>query len=304
LEDFYRSTIKDRDDTRRSFAQVQRQIARLNSTKSHLGDHGWGVFSQGDEDGILNFLTIALNLSQPKCLELGAGNFSECNFRGLLETANGSGVFVDFREDLVSSISRTTASYLGPALGVKTWITPENVEELVSSAREELDGLDFISLDLDGNDYWVAERIDFSQVKLVVLEVNPVFGEISTVSVPRDDSFDRRAAHFSHLYWGTSISAYTNLMGARGFKLIGFNQKRFNAFFLKEDEVARSPVLEELAANVAIDFSDWQIREGRSSAGDLTLAQSRAHVREFPDLPLIDVSNGNVTSVGALDFSS
>lgn len=302
LKEFYRSASKDRDAMQKNFAQIQKQIANLNVPKLHLDDHGWGVFSQTDEDGILHFLTTTLNLSQPKFLELGAGNFSECNFRGLVETGNGSGVFVDARKDLIHTLRRTVASYLGPALAVEAYITPDNVEQLVSDARKELGGLDLLSIDLDGNDYWVAERVDFSGIKVVVMEVNPGFGELSTVSVPRNDTFDRGSAHFSHLYWGTSISAYTRLMSARGFTLVGLSQKRFNAFFVTKEEVERSPVLGRMAEKLVVDFSRWRVREGRDRAGQLTYASSSEALRGFPDLPLVDVKTGATISIESLQL--
>ena len=41
------------------------------------------VYSQWGEDGIIDFLCEKLNISKPKVLEVGSGNFSECNSRFL-----------------------------------------------------------------------------------------------------------------------------------------------------------------------------------------------------------------------------
>ena len=54
--------------------------SRANSSNfKNLWDAEVKVFSQWGEDGILDFLCEALGISKPKMLEVGAGNFRECN---------------------------------------------------------------------------------------------------------------------------------------------------------------------------------------------------------------------------------
>lgn len=58
-------------------------------------------------------------------------------------------------------------------------------------------GVDLISLDIDGNDYWVAQALDLSSTSILVVEYNPLFGDKLPVSVPRNDKFDRTKEHHS-----------------------------------------------------------------------------------------------------------
>jgi len=53
------------------------------------------VFSQNGEDGILDYLFFQLGISTPKFVEIGVGDYSECNTRYLFETRNIKGLIID-----------------------------------------------------------------------------------------------------------------------------------------------------------------------------------------------------------------
>ena len=54
----------------------------------NLWDAEVKVFSQWGEDGILDFICEKIGLTKPRVLEIGAGNFTECNSRFLVENNN------------------------------------------------------------------------------------------------------------------------------------------------------------------------------------------------------------------------
>ena len=73
--------------------------ARKHSMKD-LWDAEFRVFSQFGEDGIVDLLLDELQISKPRIMEIGAGDFSECNSRFALHKRNCSAYLVDMREDL------------------------------------------------------------------------------------------------------------------------------------------------------------------------------------------------------------
>ncbi|MEI2717432.1 MAG: hypothetical protein V9E98_10615 [Candidatus Nanopelagicales bacterium] len=156
-------------------AAIQAQRAARPAFR-HLWDAEVSVYSQWGEDGILDFLCDSLDLNRPKIIELGCGDFRECNSRFLAEYRSAGVTMVDGRKDLVASVRALPASIRTTLDPRQEWITPDTVGHLMASARNLHGRLDIVSLDIDGNDYWVAERMDLSGVSVVVVEYQPIFG--------------------------------------------------------------------------------------------------------------------------------
>ena len=51
--------------------------------------------------------------------------------------------------------------------------------------------LDLFSLDIDGIDYWILEKMPQNFSKIAVLEYNPLFGAELEITVPNIDNFSR-----------------------------------------------------------------------------------------------------------------
>ena len=286
--------------SRRQMAYLLHHFQCSEGEKDSLDKYGFSVWSQTDEDGILSFLVSRLDIAKPKCLEIGAGNFLESNFRFLAEILNASVFAVDAREDLISEVRNQTVAWLAPVVPHQAWVTPRNVSEIVTKAIKEIGEIDILSIDLDGNDYWVLEAANLENIKLVMVETNSLFGGLAPVSVPQDDQFSRFTAHYSGLYWGASIQAFVHLLESRGFRLVGRNRKGFNAFFIRDEIVAGDPLLARLSRHVKMNSDTWGIREGRNSDGQLTFADPTKLLREAPDLPLIEVTTGKQIELGSL----
>lgn len=295
----FRTRIQTRliDPQRLLVAQAAMTLRRSHQVHYRfLFDAELQVFSQWGEDGILDFLCDSLGLCKPRILELGAGNLLECNSRYLLEARNASVVAVDARADLVSTAHQLPGYWRSTLIPIVTWITPVSVAPLQALTQDRLGGLDIVSIDIDGNDYWVARMIDWSQVRIVVVEYNPIFGSSHPVSVPRDDGFDRGAAHFSNLYFGASLPAWISFFRSHELTLVGTNRVGNNAFFVRQSERSRVPVAEfdSAALEVAVD---WRVREARNPDGELSYQSWRDASDDLMGLPLVDVDTGLATSV-------
>jgi len=266
-----------------------------SSTFKSLWDAEVKVYSQWGEDGILDYLCERLGLSKPKVLEIGAGNFTECNSKFLAENRNASVFAVDGRDDLVTSIEGNALRWKSHIFGLQTWVSPTNVNEIISKAKNAIGDIDIFSLDLDGNDFWILEEAQLDSVSIVVVEYNPLFGHSSAVSVPRDDSFDRRAKHFSWLYYGASLRAFEYVMAKKGFEFIGTNRVGNNAFFVRKDLAIAIPL--KPSKDYAI-YTDWRVRETRSKNGELSFASGYDRISKISQLDLVEVKTGNHLSVG------
>jgi hypothetical protein len=157
-------------------------------------------------------------------------------------------------------------------------------------------GVELLSLDLDGNDYWVGECLDFTGIQIIVVEYNPLFGHLYPVTIPRDDHFDRSSAHFSWLYYGSSLRAWLYLLSDRGFTFLGTNRVGNNAFFCPSDRLNDFPLNAPDVRDLS-RFVDWRVREGRDEDGNLSFENSDNCIAEIANLPLVNVQTGEVVSV-------
>lgn len=303
------------DGVAQSLAEIAaRNEARYNSLLCHIGEAAlaarqWAspafrdlwdaelrVFSQWGEDGILDFLCDRLDLARPCALELGAGDFGECNTRFLAEHRHAAVVAVDVHDHLVSSARTLDLYWKDSIFPIEEWITPANSAQLMEKARELMGRVDVVSLDIDGNDYWVAEPLDLSETKIVVVEYNAVFGHRRAVTVPRDDLFDRAKAHTSRLYYGASLRAWIHLLGLQGFTFIGTNRACSNAFFCPTVSLERIPVhiprFEELDR-----YMDCRVRESCDEKGHFTYLAGRDRLEAIEHLPVFDLIENRTISL-------
>jgi YD repeat-containing protein len=280
---------------RAGVAAIQAQRAARAGYRD-LWDAEVRVYSQWGEDGILDFLCDVVDVPRPRVLELGCGDFRECNSRFLAEWRCASVTMVDSRSDLARSVRELPAYWRTTLEPLQEWITPTTVADIGQRARRRHDGLDIISLDIDGNDYWVAQGIDWTDVRVVVVEYQPLFGGAATVSVPRQDDFDRSRAHFSHLYYGASLRSFVDLFRDAGMAFVGTNRVGNNAFFIRDADVDRFPLPLPDTRDLA-RYTRWRVRESRDRRGRLTHLDYNDARRLIAHLPLVDTQTGDEVRV-------
>lgn len=275
--------------------QTAMLASRSNSLNFRdLWDAEVRVYSQWGEDGILDFLCEKLDLIKPRVIEIGAGNFRECNSRFLMENRNASVYAVDGRPDLESSVLSNPWRWRTHLCSKQEWVTPMNIQAVIDGAVDFMGGIDILSLDLDGNDFWILNEADLLDISIVVVEYNPLFGPSLRVTVPRDDSFDRSKKHFSSLYYGASLRAFYELLKLKGFYFVGTNRAGNNAFFVKEEFASKIPltIRENFAA-----YTDWRVREARNQEGRLSFLSGNERLKLIDDLPLLNLEDESIVKV-------
>lgn len=122
-----------------------------------------------------------------------------------------------------------------------------------------------LSIDVDGNDYWIWEAIDCISPRIVICEYNALFGKNEKVSVPYKPDFVWTKEHFSNLYWGASLAALEYLSEKKGYVFVGVNKAGNNAFFVKEEF---SKNLSKTTTKKEHIYSSF--RQSRNEKGELT----------------------------------
>lgn len=256
-----------------------------------LWDYEVKVFSQWGEDGILSFICDTLEISKPKILEIGAGEFNECNSKYLVYSRNSSAVLVDSNSNLIRNIKKSDLEWKTHLKGLNHWVTPKNINQIRDQAHDYMRGIDILSIDLDGNDFWILNELNLDTIRVLIVEYNPIFGSRHSVSIPRNDEFNRSNFHYSNLFWGASILAYVNLLSEKGFKLIGTNRVGCNAFFI---DSSLSDKFQALNSFKLEDLVDWRIRESRDHLGRKTFLDIDKMKKSIENLEVQNTLNGEL----------
>ena len=255
------------------------------------------VYSQWGEDGILDYICEAIGISKPNVIEIGSGNFIECNSRFLAESRNANIIAVDGRNDLIDTVNTSSVFWKSFIIPLVDWVTPSKINSIIQLGESRFGKIDIFSIDLDGNDYWILKEANLNQIDIVVLEYNPLFGAIKEVTVPRDDEFNRYKKHFSGLYYGASLKAYINLLSNKNFSFIGTNRVGSNAFFIKSNLLDNFKI--STPSNLE-KYVDWRIRESRDISGRLSYLSGKDRLEIIKELPLIELTTQSEVNVASL----
>jgi hypothetical protein len=271
------------------------ELLREKQSDSLL-DFEFKVFSQWGEDGIIQHLIGNLKIAHRTFIEFGVEDFFESNCRFLLMKDYWQGFVIDGSS---ANIARLKASYFFwkyPLNARASFITRENVELLLEESGFGKD-LGILSVDIDGVDYYVLERLDAWRPRILIVEYNGTFGGRRAVSVPYTPDFRRSVQHSSNLYYGASLPAFQRFASSRDYALVGVNSAGSNAFFVRRD------ILNENIREVSIDacYRDSSFREGRDASGRLTWSSGTDRRQRIARLPLVDVITGERLTVGDLE---
>jgi hypothetical protein len=257
---------------------------------------GFGVFSQHDEDGIIQFLISHLKITNQTFIEFGVENYEESNTRFLLINDNWQGMVLDSSERNIAYIRSDRVYRRYDLQAYCTFVTKKNINERIRQSGFDKD-LGLLSVDIDGNDYWIWEAIDCVNPRIVVCEYNSVFGT-DPISIPYQEDFNRTKAHYSNLYYGCSLGALAHLAKIKGYILVGSNLRGNNAFFVRRD-VAGS--LSE--NNVEDAYVSSHFRESRTPDGKLSYLRESERRKAISHLPVINVITQQSTELGTLPHS-
>ncbi|MEX2188551.1 MAG: hypothetical protein WD875_17210 [Pirellulales bacterium] len=259
-----------------------------------LADAELRVFSQFGDDGIIQYLARLLDVQPTTFVEFGVENYTEANSRFLLINNNWRGLILDANVGYMESVRRDSIYWRHDLTAVAAFIDRDNINGLISDNGFRGD-LGILSIDIDGNDYWVWERIDVVRPTIVIAEYNSVFGGRRAVSVPYDPAFYRTTAHYSNLYWGCSLAALCVLAERKGYGFVGCNSAGNNAYFVRNDRLGP---LRPLTAEQG--YVESRFRESRDTDGNLTYLAGEARRQAIAQMSVVDVASRVTVSVGSL----
>lgn len=189
-------------------------------------------FSQNGEDGLIDVLRGQLGSRNRYFVEIGASDGIQNNTAWLLVAEQYGGIMVEGNPELVERARRTVVPHSIGAESHAMFVTRDNVKELKALSLR-LDP-DVLSLDIDGNDYYVADALlgcGF-RPKIFVVEYNSVFGPERSVTIPYQQDFVYTKAHPTALYYGVSVGGWRSFFARHGYRFVTVDRNGVNAFFV------------------------------------------------------------------------
>ena len=99
-----------------------------------------------------------MGIKKPKFVEIGVGDYSESNTRFIYERTSAEGMIIDCLKDLKQNVSKKTKLWKGNLEIIEANVNTENILEILNT-KNFLNNLDIFSLDIDGIDYWIIEKL-------------------------------------------------------------------------------------------------------------------------------------------------
>lgn len=213
----------------RARREIERLQKRCSSDPRRLEPFGFKVYSQNDEDGIIEEIFRRLGVEAGTFAEIGVENGLECNtlylahkgWRGVWLEANAKhGKFIRSKFD----------SLLGARLQLLIgFVTAENVNDLLEHPDIAVREFDLLSIDIDGNDIHLFRALR-CRPKVICIEYNskwpPNIRKAPVYSQRRWPGTD---------YMGASLAALTDSAAEKGYRLVATNLTGANAFFVRND---------------------------------------------------------------------
>jgi hypothetical protein len=243
------------------------------------------VFSQAGDDGIIQRLVREVPVRQRVFVEFGVQDYTESNTRFLLLKDNWSGLVMDGSQKDVDFIRRDPIYSRHDLKSVCAFVSASNINRLLEENLPARD-IGLLSIDIDGNDYWIWKAIHVVKPAIVITEYNFRFGPSRSVTVPYDEHFVRGQAHYSHIYYGASLKALWILAQQKEYDLVCCNSFGNNAFWVRKE--LRPPSLPAVTAEQG--YCAGKFREARDAQGRPAFLTFEEEMKLLETLPLVEVS--------------
>jgi hypothetical protein len=193
--------------------------------------YGFKVYSQNDEDGIIQEIFRRIGTAGGTFVEFGVEAGTECNTAKLL-VEGWRGLWIEANSGSAGKVRHGFAPFLdqGRLTLVESLVTAENINDLLRQGGMGGE-IDFLGIDIDYNDYWVWKAIAAVAPRVVAIEYNATLRPPLSLTVP----YDANGAWDGTNFYGASLEALVRLGAAKGYRLVGCSMAGVNAFFVRAD---------------------------------------------------------------------
>ena len=215
---------------------VTKPILLDKKNNFNINKFGIKIYSQNDEDGIILYIFKHIGIKTKKFVEIGVENGTECNTTNLLKNLNWKGIQIEGSKKLYNDAKIQLKKILEKKKNnlklLNIFVTKKNINQILKkNCGKEID---LLSVDVDGNDFWIWKAINCVKPRLVIIEYNSFFGSNISATIKYNSKFIWNHRN-NKSYYGASLKALEKLGKQKKYILVGVDKNGVNAFFVRND---------------------------------------------------------------------
>ena len=244
--------------------EIHKKLKKLN--RNHYALDGYKVYSQNDEDGIIESIFKDIGLTNKLFCEIGIGDTIENNTHYLLLN-NWQGLWIDINSKYIDKLKKNIKKKQDKLHFICKRITPENINETINSSKKFLgiDEIDFLSIDIDSYDLKCLDKINVFNPRLICVEYNSKVSPSVKLNIKEISNFKWEYDD----YFGSSLLSINIVMEKKGYKLVATNITGSNAFFVKNELThltkTKTQSLEELYSPPNFELFNYNVTHAPSN---------------------------------------
>jgi len=267
-----------------------------SQTKSNtrLFEYARNVTSQFGEDGIIEKVLDVINDKNKWCVEFGSWDGRKCsNTYNLIQNKNYSAVLIECNPKKFKELQKTfQANTKVNPINTFVGFEDENCLDAILKKTKIPVDFDLLSIDIDGNDFHVWERVRYYKPKVVVIEFNPTIPNIVEYVQPRD----------VHVTQGSSILSITKLAKTKGYKLVAttdvnaifVDSKYFNLFDIDDNSVETIRTDDSYITHIFCGFDGTVFIRGCCEIPWRGISYKESMVQQLPKWAIKRVGDRNI----------
>jgi hypothetical protein len=190
-----------------------------------LSDAARNVYSQFGEDGIIERVFEILGVTSRVCVEFGAWDGFHLSNTAWLWTRGWRGILIESDPEKYAALVQNVRGCECTCIHAEVGWEGERALGALLKARGLTDPIDFLSIDVDGDDYHVFAGMEDLRPRVVCCEYNPTIpARMELVPEPGN-------------YFGCSARSLVKLAESKRYRLIAMTDT--NCFFVVEEEADR-----------------------------------------------------------------
>ncbi len=266
---------------------TQKKLSKINN----LSQVEFSVFSQWGDDGIIDWLTKNIPIKNKIFIEIGTENYKESNTRFLLMNQNWIGHLIEGNPRFVKDIENQSICWKYDLNTHCLMVNKSNIDKKIKSLNLPKN-IGLLSLDIDGIDYWVWEKITSIEPIIFICEFNSILGDKKAITVPYNENFERSKFHYSNLAFGASLEAFKYLSKKKDYCFIGTNSNGVNAYFVKKKYF-------KYIKNKITNFKSFpsKIKESRNKKFQKTFIDGDNRFELIKQIKFLDVKKNKMISL-------
>jgi hypothetical protein len=211
------------------FSEIEVEQLRKNATVD-LNRLEYKVYSQHGEDGIIYEIFKRIGSKSKIFFEFGAGSGAENNTIHLL-MQGWRGFWIDGNTSFVNTYKKLYKTSLEKKELIvdSKIITSKNINTIIDDLKIPKE-IDLLSMDIDGNDYYVWKACTRISPRVVIIEYNSSYPAHVRFLQKESD----RCWNGSN-FFGSSLLVLSELAKEKGYTLVACDLIGGNAFFVRND---------------------------------------------------------------------